>query len=85
MDQDKQTQGDWTEGELNGLVIERLATLMHKPAEEGKKYVRLDYPPVAFVLSEVAKHEGFNRDKSRLHRVVDEAYNRWSQSQPGRE
>ena len=85
MAQDKQTWGDWTEGELNSLVIERLAQLTFRFPKEGEKYGQLDYPPVDFVLSEILKHEGFNRDKSRLHQVVDEAYNRWSQSQPGPE
>ena len=80
MNQDKQTQGDWTESELNDLVVARLAALMYQPAEG--KIVRLN-PPFDFVLSEVTKHEGFNRDKSLLYRVVDAAYNRWRQSQPG--
>ena len=81
MNQDKQTQGDWTKSELNDLVIERLAALTYQPAEEGK-IVRLNPPPFDFVLSEVAKHEGFNRDKSQLHWAVDAAYSRWNQLHP---
>lgn len=80
MNQDKQTQQDWTESELNELVVARLATLMYQPSEG--KIVRLN-PPFDFVLTEVAKHEGFNRDKFLLHLVVDSAYNRWRQSQNG--
>ena len=51
-------------------------------ASNLKKVVSLN-PPFDFILSEVAKHEDFNRDKSLLYQVVDAAYSRWKRSQPG--